>query len=153
MPGTCEILIGNVWHLSRVNLWPQDLYPMFIDSHLTKRHAVVLHVSTAGLYGWLSLEVIFVPQPTASKHSSSTLDHFDVGMSDPRDEKRVQDKAVDRQMTSWYLLVGVKKTRYDKRFLGREDNKTKITTNRGNENSNAVLAIFSLPRCDFPVLS
>ena len=49
----------------------------------------------SGLYGWLSLEVIFVPQPTASKHSSSTLDHFDVGMSDPRDEKRVQDKAVD----------------------------------------------------------
>jgi hypothetical protein len=33
---------------------------MFIDSHLTKRHAVVLHVSTAGLYGWLSLEVILV---------------------------------------------------------------------------------------------
>ena len=42
--------------------------------------------------------------------------------------------------TSWYLLVGVKKTRYDKRFLGREDNKTKITTNRGNENS---LSLFS----------
>ena len=80
------------WILS---LSPRHLYPMFIDSHLTKRHAVVLHVSTAGLYGWLSLEVIFVPQPTASKHSSSTLDHFDVGMSDPRDEKRVQDKAVD----------------------------------------------------------
>ena len=33
-----------------------------------------------------------------------------------------------------------KKTRYDKRFLGREDNKTKITTNRGNENS---LSLFS----------
>ena len=42
--------------------------------------------------------------------------------------------------TSWYLLVGVKKTRYDKRFLGREDNKTKITTNRGNENSKSAMS-------------